>query len=171
MKKRLNLPLEQQISYNPETGEFHRLVARPHAPIGSRADAKLDTHGYRMVRVGGKEYRAHRLAWFMTHGAWPPADLDHINHIRSDNRLSNLREATRSENLGNSRMASNNTSGFKGVHLHKASGRWQAYITFNYKRQSLGYFNSPQAAAAAYLEAAKKQFLQFAYGAESAACG
>ncbi len=153
MKKRLDLPLGQQMDYDPIDGRFTRLISRPHSPAGSLADTKLDTYGYRMVRVGGKGYLAHRLAWFMFHGEWPSGDIDHINRDRTDNRLSNLRLATRQQNLRNARLSSLNSCGSKGVHLYQ--GRyWSAAIWNDGKKKHLGYFDTQELAAEAYRQAA-----------------
>lgn len=152
-----------QVSYDPETGQFVRLVNRPNSPAGTNAAKKLDTHGYPIVRVCGREFRAHRLAWIIARGNWPAADIDHINRNRTDNRIANLREATRRENLGNSSLSSHNTSGIKGVHLYKATGRWSAYINVHGKRKHLGYFDTCELAGAAYREAAKVTFGEFAH--------
>lgn len=153
MKKRLDLPLDQQVSYDPITGRFTRLISRSHSPAGSMADSKLDTHGYRMVRVGGKEYRAHRLAWYLSHGVWPSEDIDHINRDRADNRLPNLRLATRQQNLRNARISSRSSCGSKGVHL--SQGRyWSAAIWVDGKKRHLGNFDSQALAAEAYQLAA-----------------
>ena len=154
--------IRAQVSYDPETGQFRRLVDRPRSPAGSIADNKLDTHGYRVVRVCNHEYRAHRLAWVIVHGEWPSKDVDHANCNRADNGLSNLRLATRSQNLGNSRRKSTNTSGHKGVHLYAATGRWQAYVNVDGKRKHLGYFGTSDEAAAAYMKAAQLSFGEFA---------
>jgi hypothetical protein len=157
-----SVDLSLNVSYDAETGVFHRLVTRPNSPLGSRADTKLDTHGYRVVRVCGREFRAHRLAWFLTYGTWPDGDVDHINRDRQDNRIANLRAATRRQNLGNAGLSSSNTTGAKGVHLFKATGKWQAYIAIDGKRKHIGYFETREAASFAYLAAAKKEFGEFA---------
>lgn len=88
--------------------------------------------------------------------------VDHRNSDGLDNRRSNLRNATDSQNQGNRRIDKDNVSGFKGVCLHKPSGRWSAYITCEGKRHYLGYHATPEAAAGAYRRAAKKFFKSFA---------
>lgn len=141
MRKRLDLPLAQQIAYDPETGAFTRLISRSRSPAGSRCDTSLDSHGYPRVRVGGEEYRAHRLAWFMVHGWWPPADIDHINRIRNDNRLCNLRCATRQENMLNKAPRKIEPSKrAKGVYFFKRTGRWLAMLKIGKRKMAyLGY--------------------------------
>lgn len=151
-----------QVSYDPETGEFRRLVNRPHSPVGSDAATKIDTHGYHVVRLLGQEVRAHRLAWFYMTGEWPKNDIDHRDTVRSNNRWSNLRSATRRQNLANSKISSANTSGSKGVSLYKATGRWQAYINRAGKREHLGFFTTRDEAALAYAQAANEEFGEFA---------
>lgn len=159
MKKRLDLPLGLQIAYDPISGRFNRLISRPHSPAGSLADGKFDTHGYRVVRVGGNEHRAHRLAWYMSHGEWPPADIDHINGDRADNRLSNLRLATRQQNLRNARISSRSSSGAKGVH---PSGRyWAVALRVDGKKRHVGTFETKELAAEAYQLAAAMRDPEF----------
>src|SRR3990167_3120706 len=102
--------LKELLSYNPNTGEFTRLVAtgihgcnKAGVVVGCLSDHP--TQGYILIRVNndGILYRAHRLAWLYVYGFWPPADIDHINGNRSDNRIVNLRSVTRSQNLQNMR--------------------------------------------------------------------
>jgi len=115
-----------------------------------------------LIGINKRLYRAHRLAWFHTYGAWPAGDLDHVNGNRADNRLTNLREASRSENCWNSRKSKNNTSGFKGVFWSVARGKWYAQILVDYRTHNLGYFPTAEAAATAYAEAAARLHGKFA---------
>lgn len=91
--------------------------------------------------------------------------IDHINSNGLDNRRSNLRLATHTENIRNSRMRVTNTSGYKGVHRHKKSGRWIAKIRAGGKQMTLGYYDTPQEAHAAYAIAAEKMHGEFARAA------
>ena len=106
---------------------------------------------------------AHRIAWAIVHGRWPEHFLDHINRVRTDNRLANLREATNAENLRNRSVVRNNESGTKGVRMDKRSKRWQARIKIGGTSISLGAFASRDEAAAAYTAAAKKYHGEFAW--------
>jgi hypothetical protein len=153
--------LKELLSYDPETGVFTRLVGRsgPNARAGDVAGCN-NGQGYVRIYVDGKPYKAHRLAWFYTHGVWP-SEMDHKNGNRSDNRIANLREVTRAENKANSSAYKNNTSGYVGVSLHKKSGQWIAQIQKDGKKQGLGYFPTPEVARAAYVEAAQRLFGEF----------
>jgi hypothetical protein len=94
---------------------------------------------------------ANRLAWFYMTGEWPADLVDHKNRARDDDRWENLRPATNAMNSQNQGMYKNNTSGFIGVSFHR--GRWRAHIRVNYKLIILGYYDTAEAAGAAYLEA------------------
>jgi len=109
--------------------------------------------GYKVIGVDGKLYLAHRLAWFFVHGNWPSDQIDHINGIKDDNRICNLREATTSENHQNMPLIKSNRSGAVGVHWDRASGRWMAQIAVNRRRKTLGRFDTVEDAARAYQEA------------------
>lgn len=138
------------------------------------------TKGYRTI-VDDEDY--HKLtamgSWHYSHGravrkdsngtTWmhkvllvTDLDVDHINGDPLDNRKSNLRPATRSQNNANKGLQSNNTSGYKGVSKFKLTGRFQAYIKKQNKRIHLGYFPTPEQAATAYNSAAKELFGEFA---------
>ncbi len=151
--------LLQILSYDPETGWFTWLV-RPRRGgrsdwIGLRAGT-VHSSGCRHISIDRQVYKAHRLAWFYTHGGWPVGGLDHINGDNDDNRIVNLRLATYSENGANSRQRREAPRALKGSVFHKASGLWRAEITKNYKCQSLGYFRTELEAHEAYCKAAKR---------------
>jgi len=107
-------------------------------------------------------YKAHRLAWLYVHGEWPPEQLDHINGQRDDNRVENLRSATRAENAGNSKRRADNTSGFKGVYWNAQRSKWQAKIRRGQLEKHLGLFVCKEDAAEAYRRAAADVFGEFA---------
>lgn len=141
------------MDYNPETGLFVRKVRQRNLNAGT-VNRK---HGYIDIRVLGKTYRAHRLVWFYVYGEWPLEDIDHINGIKTDNRLCNLRSVSRQQNLENLRKpTSRNTSGFLGVTKHKKSSKWISQIRIFGKVKKLGYFETPDLAHQAYL-VAKRQ--------------
>jgi succinyl-CoA synthetase alpha subunit len=95
--------------------------------------------------LDGKLYKAHQLAWLYTHGVFAK-ELDHINQIRNDNRINNLRMASRSMQMHNAGMLKNNTSGAKGVSYHTASKKWHARIWVDGKCRSVGYFDTVEEA-------------------------
>ena len=102
----------------------------------------VNNHGYFRVRLFGRNYGAHRIAWLITNGAWPAGQIDHINGITSDNRLVNLRCVTSQENGRNAKRKSNNTSGITGVYWRKPHGKWCAAICVGEKKKHLGYFTN-----------------------------
>ena len=154
-----NKPLVQQqvhdaLHYDAETGIFvWRVGRRGTARAGSRAGS-LKSGGYRHLMLHGTRYEEHRLAWFYVHGVWPVGEVDHINRVKDDNRIANLREVTRSENQQNITLQSNNTSGYRGVIFSKRERRWIAQIGIHGKLKYLGSFNSPEVAYEAYKSAA-----------------
>jgi hypothetical protein len=156
-----NTELTQQrlrllLDYNPGTGRFTWRVNRGGTAVkGSEAGA-IHNKGYRSIKVDRKNYLEHRLVWLWEYGEWPSNELDHVNRIKTDNRLSNLRDVTRSENMQNTPARSNNLSGFKGVSWHDGAGSWMAGIMANGKSTYLGCFNTPEEAYAAYCAAASR---------------
>jgi hypothetical protein len=129
---------------------------------GTEALSNVGHHGYPRGNIYNKPYRAHRVAWALHYGEWPCGEIDHINGIRHDNRICNLRIATGPENSRNLKRRSDNTSGYKGVSKVAATGKWRAYINLNGKQYSLGYYDTAEAAAAAYANAAPKFHGEFA---------
>lgn len=119
-------------------------------------------YGYIVICINKYLYMAHRLAWLHTYAAWPKDEIDHINCNRADNRISNLRQATRFENARNQPLRATNTSGLKGVSQHTETKKWTASITYNRKMTNLGLFDTPEAAHSAYAAEAKKLHKEFA---------
>lgn len=151
--------LRELLSYDPETGIFlWRVSLSRRVALGMTAGTLCG--GYTLIRICEKAYRAHRLAWLYVHGRWPIDQLDHINGIRDDNRIANLREANNVEQQQNRAMQRNNTSGHHGVGWCKRDAKWHARIMFKGVRKSLGFFDSLEEASAAYLRA-KAELHQF----------
>ena len=122
--------------------------------LGKRA-GYVNSLGYYAVAIRGQSILCHRLIWAMENGRDPVGDVDHRDLCRSNNRLGNLREATRSQNCMNKTRRSDNKSGVKGVHWHKASNKWAAVITAKaVGTVHLGVFSTVEEAAQAYRRAA-----------------
>jgi HNH endonuclease/AP2 domain len=110
---------------------------------GQKAGAK-NSDGYILIRVNGKTYYAHRMAFIFTTGKFPENEVDHINGITSDNRISNLRECSHKQNIWNQKIRKNNTSGIKGVSWFKRYNKWRARFIVNGKYMHIGYFNNKE---------------------------
>lgn len=142
--------LMELLDYDPTTGIFvWKVRTSDRIRIGNVAGSFRS--GYRIIRIKGSIYHAHRIAWLFVHGTWPSHDIDHINLVRDDNRISNLREATRSENLRNVAIRDINKSGLKGVSSNKR--QYMARICVHGKTFYLGTFDTPEEAHAAYVAA------------------
>lgn len=143
------------LSYDPENGVFRWKISRGNAAAGSVA-AKRVSSRYQDIKIDGRTYQAHRLAWLMVHGRWPNQSIDHINGVKGDNRLCNLRDVSHIENMQNQKRArTNNQSGALGV-SPKRSGRYCAQIQANGKKYHLGHFKTIEQAAAAYRRAKRE---------------
>ena len=168
--------LKLVINYDPETGIFLRL-ARPlshykslnscnltNSRIAGTIAGWISKKGYRRIRIDGITYGAHQLAWLYVYGEWPESDVDHVNNDgpKHDNRICNLRLATRSQNAANTGKKSTNKSGYKGVSWHKATCKWRAQIMINGKKTHLGLFDSAEDAHKAYVEKIKEIHGEFA---------
>lgn len=164
----INLTAEQAralLRYNPETGILYWRARTPdmlksgHRTAeeecirwnrqfaGKEAFPGTDRHGYKTGKIFNRGCRAHRIAWLIHYGAWPANQIDHINGVRHDNRIENLRDVPSVENNRNTRMACTNTSGFPGV--YPSGKKWRARIKVNRRSIGLGSFESIDAAVMA----------------------
>lgn len=146
--------LQQLFTYDATTG--HLINKQTSKRAGYRHHS-----GYRNICVDDRTYIEHRVIWLLCHGEWPSKDIDHINRIRDDNRLSNLRLATRAENCQNQPIRRTNGSGLTGVYYHKVSKKWAAVINVNKKQQHLGTYDTFEQARDVRL-AAEQQHYTFA---------
>lgn len=132
--------LNARYRYCPETGNlYHKTTPNGRIKVGDKV-GYIDAKGYRRTAIDGKQYLNHRIIWFMLHGCWPRFQIDHINRIKDDNRIENLRQVTNSGNQRNQDLYSNNHSGVHGVHINRQSGSWCATIGDGKKKVSLGTF-------------------------------
>lgn len=137
------------LHYDQETGVFTWRLNVNRVKKGQNAGS-FDNHGYLKIKINGVGYKAHRLAWLISHGEWPKHEIDHIDRDRANNRLSNLREATRFENSLNQDNRSN--TGLAGI-------RWVGYrVTIKAKGKKfwIGNFDTVEEAQEAYLAASQK---------------
>lgn len=117
---------------------------------------------YRRIRIDGKLYLAHRLAWFYEYGVWPDCQIDHIDRDGTNNAISNLRECLPTENQSNKTLSVSNKSGFKGVYWREDRKKWAAAICCSGRTHNLGLFDEAKNAAEAYRLAALKLHGKFA---------
>jgi hypothetical protein len=141
--------LKQLFNYNPDTGIFTHKTNRGGVKIGSKSGSPTYKTGYIQISILNKVCLAHRLAWIYMYGEIPIGfQIDHINNIRSDNRITNLRLATSSQNHQNQKLSTRNTSGVKGVYWYKTRQRWKAELELNGKSYYLGLFAEHDKASA-----------------------
>jgi len=145
--------VRDRLSYDPETGVFIWLKTTHKASAVGTPAGRTSDQGYREIVFGSKKYKAHRLAWLMVYGEWPDGQIDHINGVRNDNRICNLRVVASAVNTQNQRsVPKHNTTGFLGVHFSKKTGKWRASIKVSMKQVHIGCFDTPEAAHQAYVE-------------------
>lgn len=147
--------VRKRFSYDPDTGVLQYLISPcSRVKVGDKAGSP-DKHGYLTIRILDKSYKAHRIAWLHFYGAWPLKDLDHINGVKNDNRIVNLREVDMSTNLENQRRAhSKNILGLLGVSPKRK--KYEARICIRGKVKRLGIFNTAEEAHEAYVTAKRK---------------
>lgn len=158
--------LRQLLRYEPETGKLFWRTRTPYMFTDGNQTAAhscgrwnsrwagkevgtTNSHGYKTVVILHGRTSAHRIAWAMCNGRWPSQQLDHINGVRDDNRIINLREVSNMENARNTKRHKNNNSGRTGVFYVESRGIWNAYINVNWRKRSLGNFKTFEQACAA----------------------
>ena len=154
--------LRKALSYDHETGVFRWKWREGHRGcLNARQTDKIagavNGDGYVLININHRTYKAHRLAWLYIHGFWPINDIDHINGERTDNRIANLREATRQENTHNRKINKNNSTGITGVNWDKQHQKYRVRIKDNH----IGLFTTLEAAATARAAAEIKYFGEF----------
>lgn len=120
-----------------------------------------DGHGYVQIMINGKRYKAHRLIYIMFHGSVPEV-IDHINGVRDDNRIENIRPASLNDNAQNAKKPERNTTGFKNVYWYRRKGLWQVAITVDGKPLHIGYYDNINEANKAAIAARNKYHGEFA---------
>lgn len=155
--------LRELVEYDPNTGVFvwrktrHGMYAKQGAVCGAKTD-----RGYLTITVDLRRYRSHRLAWLYSYGQWPSGEIDHINGVKDDNRLANLRDATLRQNRVNVGPRANNKCGAKGVYWDKGAKKWRAAMKVDNKTVYLGLHPTKEAAHEAYCKEAKERYGEFA---------
>lgn len=141
--------LRYRMSYNPDTGMLiwnPKHIKTAHDKMwnkrfaGTNALNNKDRSGYLYGHIDGVRHKAHRIIWKMVYGE-DPAEIDHINRVRSDNRIVNLRVVNRFKNMQNLGIRCDNQSGTPGVYFHKQNGKWVARIGINGHKYSLGSYS------------------------------
>ena len=133
--------IKEILNYNSNTGFLTWTVSRSSRCIAGAEINGRRKDGYVCIGIDGVLYRAHRIIWLLSYGEMPD-EIDHINGIRDDNRLCNLRSVTRQENAQNSRLKNTNANGINGVHFYKRTENWMVAIYFEYEKIHLGYFDN-----------------------------
>lgn len=151
--------LQEILKYDKRSGVFTWLKCARHGFVGKVAGYK--SFDYHYIRIASKLYLAHRLAWLYVHGVWPPQQIDHINGVKDDNRISNLRLCSNSQNGINKALQSNNKSGCVGVSKHTVTGKFRARSKVDGREIHLGYFHTKEEANYIVEQFRREQFQEF----------
>lgn len=158
--------------YEPETGKLFWRVTRSNRAVAGTEAGTSDKDGYVNINTHGKVRKAHRIIWDMLHPedtVKPDEQIDHINHVRNDNRPGNLRKVTSRGNRMNASLGERNTSSFVGVGWRSDRNCWRASITINRKQIALGCFDSFEEAVSARKAAQIKYGFHENHGAKNEA--
>ena len=144
--------LREILDYEPDTGHLIWRVRTSNRITVGRIAGSAHCAGYIQVCIDGQMFLGHRVAWFHIQGTWPAFEIDHLNGVRTDNRLVNLRDVPAAVNMQNLRRASTRSrSGILGVSWSHHSQKWTAQISLNNQQRNLGMFDSIEEAQAVYL--------------------
>ncbi|QBR52757.1 HNH endonuclease [Erwinia sp. QL-Z3] len=149
------------LNYDSDSGIFTWILPASKSIKPGRVAGSISSNGYLRIKINGKSYPAHRIAWLLVHNTFPDTEIDHINGEKLDNRITNLRIASRLQNNRNVIKRKDNTSGFKGVSWQLPNKKWVARISVNRKRLTIGFFDSKEEAAEAYKQASIKYHGEF----------
>lgn len=154
--------LKEVLNYDPDTGIFNWKIKTCKKVCVGKIAGYISPNGYIHIRINNQNYLGHRLAWLYVYGEFPKNDIDHINNNTADNKIINLRLATKSENAWNRKLQIDNTSGVKGVYWHANKNKWMARIMVNNKQIYLGSFEDLKVAEKVILESRNKYHREFA---------
>ena len=129
----------EMFTYAPEEGRLYRNKTTKTKLAGTEA-GWVGRKGYRMVSIDSEAYFTHRIVWLLENKEHPPDQIDHVNRIKSDNRITNLRAVTDGQNKHNRGVQPNSMSGEPGVSQARRTGKWRAYIKLRGRQINLGYF-------------------------------
>ena len=153
--------LKKRLHYEPNTGVFVWISNSSTTDlIGKVAGCRTGTRGYTTIVIKGVSYLAHRLAFLYMTGSIPKY-VDHKNQLRLDNRWSNLRPTTPSQNASNSKLPRSNTSGYRGVSWNANSKKWQSHVRINGKSTTIGLYLCKHHAFCEYVIASRRHFGEF----------
>jgi len=138
--------LNSYFNYDPENGIITWKIKRSNRKQAGSEAGLIDSNGYRRIKVSPKLYLAHRIAWLLYYKEWPDRLVDHINMDVSDNRICNLRIATKSQNMMNTKKYKSNTSGYKGVYYKKREKCYIGNITINGERHMTKQYKTAEEA-------------------------
>lgn len=161
--------LKSVLKYDPDTG-YLIWIGKSHSKrivLGSRAGSLVKSTGYRSVTVFGRAYQEHVLIWFIYYGKWPEGQVDHKDHIRDHNWISNLQDVTFLQNMRNKQAMSGTITGHQGVWFNKRRGKYVAEITMNGRKVYQKSFDSASAAATARAEELIRLGFHENHGAET----
>lgn len=133
--------IKERLHYDANTGLFRWRYSVVGGVQPWEEAGTLEKDGYIRIRVKGKSYLAHRLAWLYVTGEFPKKQIDHLNRVRDDNRIENLRDVSQSVNKQNNSGYATNTSGHAGVCWDKSMKKWRVQLMLNYKRLFFGYYD------------------------------
>ena len=151
MREKINPEiLKEYFTYDQNTGKLYWRVFRNSQAMKNQEAGGVGTGGYRRVKIMGRLYPNSHIVFALCYGRYPDKFLDHVDQDKLNNRIDNLREATRPENGFNRGKNKNNSSGFKGVNYHKKDKLFVARIGVENNRVRLGAYSTSEEAALAY---------------------